>query len=261
MIKIMKKAVSVFLILFVLLSVVTLSGCEEKKLTPTEDFFVNDFSGVLDDSAKQTIISMGEKLAAETTAQVVAVTVNSTDGQEIYEYSSDLANEWGIGDKDKDNGVLILLATEDRDVFIATGDGIGGALPESKVGRILDYYAVPDFKEDRFSEGLLKTYKAVVDEVYVAYGITPEDYKPVDELAQSETQEVTPKNVIVSWVILLVLVVVYTFISRKLGILFIPVNFRGGNFRGGGFGGGFGGGGGFSGGGGSFGGGGAGRGF
>lgn len=257
-----RKSVSVFLIVFVLFSIVALSGCEEQKLNPTEKFFVNDFADVLDDSAEDNIKKQGEKLDTETTAQVVIVTIDTTDGQEISEYSADLANDWGIGNKEKDNGVLILLAVEDRNVFIATGEGIESALPASKVGRILDYYATPDFREDKFQEGLLKTYKAVVDEVYVEYGITPENYHSADELViDSSTEESSPKTIMISWAIMLVLILLYTLIFRRRGIMFIPINFGGNNFRGGGFGGGFGGSGGFSGGGGSFGGGGAGRGF
>ncbi len=255
-----KKLFSSLLLVAVLLSFFTLSGCkEDEKLKPTDKFFVNDFSDVLDENAENEIMQIGKALEEnEKTngAQVVAVTVKTIGNEEISDYAVNLGREWGIGNKEENNGVLILVATEDRNVFIATGYGAEGFLPDSKTGRILDHYAVPDFKNDDFQSGILKTYKAVVNEVYVGYGVEVKDYVPVEQLKTEEAEEFSAKEVIISWIILLVIVVLYMLFFRRRGIMFIPINFGGGGFRGGGFGGG-----GFSGGGGSFGGGGAGRGF
>lgn len=255
----MKKVFSLLLLCFVLFSVVSLSGCEEEKLFPTQELFVNDFADVLDDADEQTICELGKKLKDESTAEVVVVTVETINGGNISDYATNLGRDWGIGNKEKNNGVLILLASEDREVYIAVGYGLEGALPDSKTGRILDNYAVPYFKDDNFSLGLVETYKAVVNEVYVEYGLTPnEGYVPADTLSEAPQEETDLKTVVISWIILLIIVILYTLVFKRRGIVFIP--FGGGNFRGGGFGG-FGGGssGGF--GGGSFGGGGSGRSF
>ena len=257
-----RKLFSLLLIAIVVLGLVTISGCEEVKLVPTEALFVNDFADCMDSADEQKICELGGALREKTTAEVVIVTVNTTDGEEISDYTTNLAREWGIGDKEKNNGVLILLAREDREVFVAVGYGLEGALPDSKTGRILDNYAVPYFKNDNFSLGLLETYKSVVNEVYVEYGLEPnEGYVPADSLPENNSDEDEAKKVIISWIILLVLIMIYMLIFGRRGIFFIPFgggNFRGGgfgggNFRGGGFGGGFGGG--------SFGGGGSGRSF
>ncbi len=253
------------LIVCVILPILCLTGCEEQKLSPTEKFFVNDFSDSIDPTDEDKIYSRGVDLQNKTTAQVVAVTVDSTDGEEISDYALNLGREWGIGDKEKNNGVLILLATQDRNIYISVGYGLEGALPDSKTGRMLDTYAIPYLKEDNFSTGMLNIYNAVANEVCLEYGVaTDKNYVPAEELPETSYSEDDAdfKKVAVSWAVLLVLVVLYTLIFRRKGIIFLP--FGGGNYRGGpgGFGG-FGGGssGGFSGGGGSFGGGGAGRGF
>lgn len=250
----------------VLMLSVFLTSCEEKEKYPelTEKFFVNDYTGEISDSDSEEICLKGASLQKETGAQVVVAAVQSTDGDDISEYALELGRKWEIGESEKNNGVLILLATEDRQVYIAVGYGLEGALPDSKTGRLLDVYAVPYLKNDDFSTGISKVYSAVVNEVYLEYGITPQDYIPIDDVkVKPESQGIA--TVIISWVILLIIVVLFTVFARKRGIrvFFFPGGPRGG------FGGGFGGfgsgggfsGGGFSGGGGSFGGGGAGRGF
>ncbi len=253
-----KRFLSALLILFVIFSLVSLCGCEEEKLLPTDKLFINDFADVIDASDEETVFALGTELKEKTTAEVVVVTVDSTNGEDISDYALNLGRDWGIGDKEKNNGVLILLASEDRDVFISVGYGLEGALPDSKTGRILDNYAVPYFKDDNFSFGIVETYKAVVNEVYVEYGLEPkEGYVPADTLSERKENSADAKSVIISWIILIVIVGIYMAIFGRRGVIFLP--FGGGNFRGGGFGGGSGGFGGF--GGGSFGGGGAGRSF
>jgi len=259
-----KRIVKSFLSLFIVcVLALTLTGCTEDKLTPTNEFFVNDYSCVLDDQTKEEILSRGVALQEKTTAQAVVVTVESTNGEEISEYALNLGREWGIGEEDKDNGILILLATEDRQIYIAVGYGLEGALPDSKTGRILDNYGIPYLKEDDFSKGISETYKAVVNEIYIEYGLeTEEGYVSVNELPEVEnTEESTPLQIIVSWLVMLFIIFIFMLFCKKRKLVIFPfVNIN--NFRDGGFGGGSSGGfGGFSGGGGSFGGGGAGRGF
>ena len=111
--------------------------------SPTSDFFVNDFASCLTDEDKSTIQALGEELYKKTKAQVVVVTVQSLGGRDIDSYSIGLAREWGIGDKDDDSGVLLLLSTGDRQVRIEVGKGLEGSLTDGKSGRILDSYAVP----------------------------------------------------------------------------------------------------------------------
>lgn len=217
---------------------------------PTDRFFVDDFAGVISSADSEEIFSRAARLEEKTTAQVVTVTVKSLNGEEPADYALELGRKWGVGQKDKDNGIVILLATTERKIYIAVGGGLEGALPDSKTGRIIDNYGYDYLKSNNFSKGLLEISKAVINEVYIEYGLEPEDgYTPIDD---SENDEVYSKKVIVSWIALFAVVVLYILIfgRRHRGFWF------------GGPPGGFGGfGGGFSGGGGSFGGGGAGRSF
>lgn len=226
--------------------------------TPTDRFFVNDFADVISDVDETEIYNLGKNLYAACDAQVVVVTINSLDGTPIEDYAYGLANEWALGDKQKDNGVLLLLAVEDREVRIEVGSGLEGALPDSKTGRILDRYGVDYFAADEFSAGLTSVYTSIYNEVCIEYDVQPQDgYEPVEEDNHWPIE-----------VVIFVVLIVILFSSRRgrarRGFWIWPGGFHGGGFHGGGFGGGSSGGssggfGGFSGGGGGFSGGGASR--
>ncbi len=261
-----KRILSLLLGVLILLA---LAGCEvdEGYPTATERFFVNDFADVIDAADEDAIYSKGVALNEATTAQVVAVTVDNLDGEPIEEYALNLGREWGVGTEEDDNGIVILLSVEDREVYIAVGYGLEGALPDSKTGRILDTYGMSYFSADDFSAGIASVYGAIVNEAYIEYGLTPEEgYTPISQIPEYEVaHEGEALRVGISWLILIVIVALYIAVfGRRGGIFFLgfPGGFHGGGFHGGGSnfrgGGGFGG---FRGGGGGFGGGGAGRGF
>lgn len=244
-------------------------GCEEtsKYPSPTKEEYVNDFASVVSAADKKEMLNRGKDLEDKTGAEIALITVNDTDGEEIDEYALNIGNEWGVGKEKEDSGIVIVLSVDERNVYVAIGEGLEGILPDSKTGRLLDTYAIPHFSEDNFSKGLTELYKALVNEVFIEYGIQVEEgYVPADQLDGSASDRdagIIP--VIISWVILMGLVALYIFVFRRRGIIIFGGPFGGfhGGFRGGGFGGGSGGsfggsfGGGF--GGGSFGGGGAGR--
>lgn len=259
----MKKGIKFFAVAVSVLIILSFCGCqtEEKALKPTDNFFVNDFAGVISQADEENMLAKGKALFEnEKTfgAQVVVVTVKTVNGADMADYALNLGRDWGVGSKEKDNGIVILLATEDRKIEMAVGYGLEGAMPDSKAGRFLDVYAIPYLKQDDFSKGLKELYTAVVNEVYVEYGITPEDYVSI-ESAEDEVYA-DDADVFYAWIVLVVCVLIFSRIFGRRGGGGFPMFFMGtgGGFRGGGFSGGSGG---FRGGGGGFGGGGAGRGF
>ena len=94
-------------------------------------------------------------LKATNGAELAVVTVQSLQGGEIDDFASKLFAQWGIGQKGKDNGVLLLTAVDDRKMRIEVGYGMEGVLPDAKTGRIQDEYIVPRFKEGHYAQGLL----------------------------------------------------------------------------------------------------------
>lgn len=242
-----------------------LCGCSEESGYPTatNEFYVNDFADVISPEDEQKILSNAVTLANKTTAQVVVVTVEDLGGEEPWEYALELGRNWGVGDEEKDNGVVILLSVSDREIYISVGYGLEGALPDSKTGRIIDVYGIEYLKADDFSRGLYEIQNAVVGEVYIEYGLeAQEGYISINNVEY--TAEEDASDVFISWIVMVIIIIVLSFIFRgRGGLLFLLGPTHHGHHRGG-FGGGFGssgGFGGFRGGGGSFGGGGAGRGF
>lgn len=241
----------------------------DKYPEPTSRFFVNDFADVIEQAAEEEIYSKAAALQEKTTAQVVVVTVNTLDGEEPADYALGLGRQWGVGQEDEDNGIVLLLSKTERQIYIAVGYGLEGALPDSKTGRIIDVYGLDYLKKDDFSAGLLEIFGAIVNEVYIEYGEEPEEgYTPIED-TDEETLEEYGARVAASWLIMIACVILFVLVfgRRRRGFFWFggPGGMGGMGGSGfGGFGGGSGGsfgGGGFSGGGGSFGGGGAGRGF
>ncbi len=243
--------------------ILCLCGCEEKEKypSPTEEFYVNDFADVMTEGEEGQFLAKTVALNNATTAQVVIATVEHLSGDEPYAYATELGRQWGIGNSENDNGILILLARDDREIFIAVGYGLEGALPDSKTGRIIDVYGLDYLKNDQFGKGLLAIGEAVINEVYLEYGIQPEaGYVSIDSIPV--VPNTSSGKVVSSWAIMLVVLIIIWLLSRRGGgglMFFGMPHIHTGRSRGGfGSSSGFGG---FRGGGGSFGGGGAGRGF
>lgn len=243
----MKKTVCFFAVIILALGMFVFPATAETiDLVPTDRFFVNDFAGVMSNETENAIYNAGVQLYQKTKAQVVVVTVDTVNGQDIHEYGVQLGRAWGIGDKENNTGVLLLLAVQDREVDISVGYGLEGAITDARSGIILDNYAVPYFQNNDFSTGLAATYNALVNEVYIEFGLEPDpDYTPVDELTQDSGW--------ISIVVFILLLSILFFGRRRLPFFFFPIGGFGGHNHSGG--------GGFGGGGGSFGGGGASRGF
>lgn len=123
---------------------------------PDPPKLVNDFSGVLSNDER---IRLENKLVVyndTTSTQIAIVLIHSLDGYPIDDYTIKLGEKWGIGQSKKDNGVLILAAIDDRKIFIATGYGLEGALPDALVKRIIENDIKPWFKTGDYYAGLDK---------------------------------------------------------------------------------------------------------
>ena len=115
---------------------------------------VTDYTNTLSPGEKQALEQKLVVFNDSTSTQVAVVVMGSVGGYDIAEYATRLYNQWGIGQKEKNNGVLILVSKEDRKVFIATGHGIEGVLPDALCKRIINNEIVPNFKNGNFYGGL-----------------------------------------------------------------------------------------------------------
>ena len=189
---------------------------------PTSNFYVNDYAGVLSLKTENYIMQANVDLEQKTGAQIVVVIVNSLDGKTIEEYATELFREFGIGDKEKNNGVLLLCSTGDRMFRIEVGYGLEGALPDGKTGRIQDQYIIPYLKNNNYDEGIKNGFSAILEEVCKEYNIEISGAQK-SKLVQDSSDEVFMVLIMIS----LIISTIMKFISKNivkliyLGIIFI----------------------------------------
>jgi uncharacterized protein len=189
--------------------------------------------------------------------QIAVAVINSTGNATPENYSIDLARSWGIGDKEKDNGVLLLIALEDRTLRIEVGSGVEGELTDVTAGRIVDSVMLPRLRANDV-DGAVRDGARAVMQVWRGENAVPEPTVPSNTVAEP-TQQQSIFSIILFFGIMFVFITLAAAGKRRGGSVLGPFGagsiYGGGlgNFRGG-FGGGFGGfggggGGGFSGGG------------
>jgi uncharacterized protein len=141
---------------------------------PKDNSYVHDLANMLTTEHTRKMMAIGSSIEKASGAEIVVVTVETLGENTIEEYANILFRSWGIGDKEKNNGVLLLvnkenvLAGESGRVRIEVGYGLEGAIPDGKAGRILDEYVLPPWTELDYSTGIYQGFmsiaKAVVDE-------------------------------------------------------------------------------------------------
>jgi len=252
-------AASIRLLLLFLIGSVSLLNGQTFPEPSSPAKIVNDFADILNPDQESRL---EQKLVAfddSTSTQIAIVTMKDLDGEPASSYAPVLAEKWGIGQKDRNNGLLILVSMDNpREVFIATGYGLEEFVPDALAKRIVDEHIIPNFKQNAYFEGLDL---ATTDLEQLLRGT----FKGFGKKKSKRGGPGIPPWIIVVFIILMVIFVsskggrggrgrgIRTFGGPGWGG--IPI----GGFGGGGFGGGSSGGGGFGGfGGGSFGGGGAG---
>lgn len=156
--------------LFILL-IIAFSSNVMAVVSQTNEFYVNDYAGILTQEVEDYIIQTNIELEQKTGAQIVVVTVDSLGGQTIEEYATELFRQFGIGDADKNNGVLLLCSTGDRMFRIEVGYGLEGTLTDGKTGNIQDEYIIPYLRNNNYNEGIKNGFNAVLQELTVEYGI------------------------------------------------------------------------------------------
>lgn len=247
-------------------------------LPPPDGHSVRDLASVIRPADRERMERWHRALFEGTGVAIVVVTVPALDSEPIEDFATRVGTEWGVGKKGEDRGIVVALAVKERRIFVATGYGVEGFLPDGRVGGLLDAEVIPHFRQGDFSRGLLQASAALTAIAAREYGLS------IDGL-EAPKRARAPGRRGGGFIVLLVLVVLallfFSRFSRPGGrrdslltaLLLSSLSGRRGRYGrgGGGFGGGFGGGG-FSGGGfgsggfggfggGSFGGGGAGRGF
>jgi uncharacterized protein len=125
--------------------------------------YVNDYAHVIDAQTKSRLETSLTNLKNVAQIEIAVVTVPTTNGEDIFDYSLAVARGWGIGSKEGDqNGVLLLVAINDRKYFTQVSRHLEGDLPDGLVGQIQRDRLVPQFKRGNYSQGIVDTVQAYI---------------------------------------------------------------------------------------------------
>ena len=195
--------------------------------------WVHDEANVLSASGKAQIEAMLQAERDSTSNQIAVLIIPSLDGEALEDYSLRVAEKWGIGQKTKSNGVLFLIAMQDRQMRIETGYGLEGMLTDAMSSRINRNEVAPYFRQGKYDEGVYAGTLAIIQTIKGEY---KNDAPPRRKVSRRSSPLVT----------IIVIILVILFASRRGG----GGGRRGGYWSTGGWigGGGFGGGGGWGGG-------------
>lgn len=233
---------------------------------PAKIFPVTDEVGLLTATEKEQLNQKLIKFHDSTSTEIAVIIIPTSKGEDINYLATMYGEKWGIGEKEQDNGIVFLIATEDRKFAIQQGRGVERYLTASVAGQILDYIVTPNFKQGLWFEGINRGTSALMEAVQGKF-------KPIIKDTSNEEGLSSLQILMIAFFIFLILRFLFQnrgggnngddddeMLSRR-GRTSYPGGFFPfpGSFGGGGFGGGSSGGGGFGGfgGGGSFGGGGA----
>lgn len=131
--------------------------------------YVNDFANVISDTTESELEAVLDAHEKETSNQVTVVTVSTLGDDYIEHYAVELFKEWGIGTEKNDNGILVLLAIEDRKVRIEVGYGLEGALPDSVADSIIRTKMVPALKNTDYDAAARDSVTAILSAIKGEY--------------------------------------------------------------------------------------------
>lgn len=228
----MKKAtIRKLNVIFVVLFCLFPSLAKADIYSGVKDYCYDELS-ILDENTKENIRKTNLELESKIGCQIVVATMENPDGREGMEYGSEIFNKLRIGNKEKDNGVLILFlenkTTGQKEISIIPGYGLEGALNDAKVGRIIDNFMLDSFKKGEYSKGLNEGFNAIVGEVVKEYGIEIDgDY----EKYQNKLEDSNGFSMVDLMIILIVFIIFSNLISR---LKYRPYSnySRGGRYRG-----------------------------
>lgn len=222
--------------------------------TPTNSKYINDYTNTLSNTEKSNIISIGSELENKTTAQAVVVVIDTLDNVPIETYANGLFRSWGIGNKDKDNGLLILVALNDKKWRVEVGRGLEGAVPDIVTNDVMTSVALPYFQNNNYGEGIVNSYSTLCDYIAKEYNITLDKSLNITPQTSQNTQT-NNRGIGIAGIVIVILVFLDIIFNRGRIIRFLFQAFifnsffrGGGPHGGGGFGGGSSGGNGFGGG-------------
>jgi uncharacterized protein len=163
------------LFLFILLLAGFTGWAQDIPPAPNPPKLVNDYTNTLTPLQQQALESKLKLFDDSTSTNIAVVIVETTGGVDIADYAIELGRKWGVGQKETNNGVVLLIAKGDRKLNISPGYGLEGVLPDVTCKQIIDEIIVPNFKGNDYYRGIEEGTDAIIQAVKGEYK-APEGY-------------------------------------------------------------------------------------
>jgi uncharacterized protein len=167
----MRRFLSQLTLMVILLSVPAATGYAQADL-PMPTHYVEDYANVINDSDEHSLNGILQELNQKTGVQYIILTVLSTGGLPIEQFSIELAEKWKLGQKGKDNGMLFVLAKNDRRWRFEVGYGLEGLVTDQYCGRVGRNVLVPYLKKGDYSRGIYEANLQIIQRIASEAGVS-----------------------------------------------------------------------------------------
>jgi len=166
----MRRYFTILIAAFLIVSSAETSGRAAN--LPMPSHYVEDYANVINASQESSLNGILQELEQKTGAQYIILTVETTGGMSIEQFSVELAEKWKLGQKGKDNGMLFVLAKNDRKWRFEVGYGLEGFITDQYCGRVGREVLVPYLKQGNYSEGIYQANLKIVQKIATEAGAT-----------------------------------------------------------------------------------------
>ena len=157
--------------IYVLPAALVIAAAAQGQDLPVPQTHVADRANLIDPQVEAALDAILAELERKTTAQVVVLTVKTTGGTPIEQYALAIAERWQLGQKDKDNGLLVVVASADRKYRFEAGYGLEGIVPDSYCGSVGRKYFVPAFRRGSYGEGIYQGTQVIAQQIAKAHNV------------------------------------------------------------------------------------------
>lgn len=145
--------------------------------------YINDYANLIDSSTEEKLNQTGKEFEEQTGSQVVFITVNSLNGQDIRQVAYNTFQKYQLGAKDVDNGILFIVSLQDKERYMEVGTGLEGTITDIASQHLQTEYLVPKFQQEQYQQGLEDLYYQTIDAIQ--NGIDEGELSP----SQTESEE------------------------------------------------------------------------
>jgi uncharacterized protein len=165
---------------------ITVVSAQAQGTLPKPGGRVSDFANVIDAATEADLDRRLDQLERQTSSEVAVVTITSLNGVPVEDYALQLFKEWGIGQAKTDNGVLVLVAPNEREMRIEVGYGLEGILPDGLAGQIIRENFIPRFRDDDYNGGIRDGVARVIEVVEKQQVLSAEELAKFNDTSNAD---------------------------------------------------------------------------